>query len=392
MKAVRDPDGLTDQNKGNWTYKLGGNWAVTNWLRFRGTYGTSFRAPALFEEFKADETSFPSARTIDPCVNWAFNLAQGNIDQRIANNCAAAGIPSNYGGGSISATVHSSGGIGVLNPETSTALTGSIILTPRFPSLPQTHMSLAVDYFDIKVKGEVSQLGAQNIVFGCYDFPSFPNDPLCSLFDRGSAGTDPFAIGNVRDSYINIATQINKGFDFTALFQQGLGRWGSLSILGSATYQLKDITTLLPGSPPTSTNGDIGDPKLVGDLNATWKPNGGWTLFYGIEYYGKSSNDRKFKERHGGSLCQTSIIWGDYCVDVTVPAYFYHNVSITKDFGSPAHQLELTLGVRNVFDTRPPQVSTIGGAGLPSLIGPVVGTSQYDFLGRRVFFNISKKF
>jgi hypothetical protein len=26
------------------------------------------------------------------------------------------------------------------------------------------------------------------------------------------------------------------------------------------------------------------------------------------------------------------------------------------------------------------------------LLGPVVATSQYDFLGRRIFFNISKKF
>jgi len=48
--------------------------------------------------------------------------------------------------------------------------------------------------------------------------------------------------------------------------------------------------------------------------------------------------------------------------------------------------------MRNIFDTKPPRVSTIGGGGLPAEIGPVVGTSQYDFLGRRVFFNISKKF
>ena len=54
--------------------------------------------------------------------------------------------------------------------------------------------------------------------------------------------------------------------------------------------------------------------------------------------------------------------------------------------------LEATLGMRNIFDTRPPRVSTIGGGGLPSLIGPVVGTSQYDFLGRRVFLNLTKKF
>jgi hypothetical protein len=27
-----------------------------------------------------------------------------------------------------------------------------------------------------------------------------------------------------------------------------------------------------------------------------------------------------------------------------------------------------------------------------SMIGPVVSASQYDFIGRRVFFNVSKRF
>jgi iron complex outermembrane receptor protein len=253
-------------------------------------------------------------------------------------------------------------------------------------------MSLAIDYFDIHVKGEISQLGAQNIVFGCYDSPSYPTDPLCSLFDRGTNGTDPYAISNVHDKYINIADQRNKGIDFTALIQQGMGSWGSLTVLGNATYQLKDSIVLLPGSPAVSNNGDIGDPKFVGDLNVTWKPHGGWSFLWHTEFYGAASNEQKFKDRHGGSLCQTSVIWGNYCVVVRVPATFYHAFSVTKDIGSPQHLLELTVGMRNIFDTRPPRVSTIGGGGLPSEIGPVVGTSQYDFLGRRVFFNISKKF
>jgi iron complex outermembrane receptor protein len=392
VKNTRASDGFSDKDSGNWTYKVGGNWSVNDWLRFRGTYGTSFRAPALFEEFKANETSFPSARTIDPCVNYAFNLAQGNISQRIADNCASQGIPANYGGGSISATVHSQGGIGVLDPETSTALTASIILTPRFSFLPDTRLSLAVDYFDIKVKGEVSQLGAQNIIFGCYDSDSFPTDPLCSLFDRGTQGTDPFAIGNVRDAYINIARQENKGLDFTALVQQNLGRWGSLTLLGNATYQLKDKFVLLPSSPAQDNNGDIGDPKFVANINATWKPHGGWTFFWGTEIYGKASNDDKFKARHGGSLCQVSPIWGDYCVKLSVPTTFYHAVSVTKEFGDPRHKVEITLGMRNIFDKRPPRVSAIGGGGLPAEIGPVAAVSQYEFLGRRVFFNVSKKF
>jgi iron complex outermembrane receptor protein len=393
VKAVQSSTGISESNKWNWTYKLGGNWAVNSSLRFRGTYGTSFRAPALYEELKANETSFVSARTIDPCVNWALHLQQGDIDQRIADNCAAAGIPSNYGGGSITATVVSQGGIGQLKPETSKAKTASIVLTPRFSFLPRTRLSLAVDYFDIEVNGEISQLGGQTIVYGCYDSPDYPNDPLCSLFQRGGTGaTDQRAITTVHVRYINIASQKNKGIDFTALIQQGLGRWGSLTLLGNATYQLKDTVTLLSTSPIVNNNGNIGDPKFVADLNATWKPGGGWTFFWGTEMYGKSSNNRIFKERHGGSLCQTSVIWGDYCVDVTVPAYFYHNLSVTKEFGAPKNRLELTLGVRNLFNTRPPLVSTIGGAGLPSEIGPVVGTSQYDFLGRRFFVNLSKKF
>jgi iron complex outermembrane receptor protein len=391
VRSVQGGTGITESNKGNWTYKLGGNWAVNSWLRFRGTFGTSFRAPALYEEFKANETSFVSARTIDPCVQWGLNLQEGNIDQRVANNCAAAGIPNNYRGGSITATVISQGGIGQLKPETSKAKTGSIILTPRFGFLPRTRLSLAVDYFDIEVKGEISQLGAQTILFQCYDSPIYPTDPLCGLFDRG-LGSDPFAVTTVRDKYINISTQKNRGLDFTAVIQQNLGRLGSLTLLGNATYQLKDSIVLLPGSQPVSNNGDIGDPKFVGDFSATWKPHGGWSIFWGTEVYGSASNEAKFKERHGDSLCQTSIYWGNYCVALKVPATFYHNVSVTKEIGNPQHRLEVTLGIRNLFDTRPPRVSTIGGAGLPSEIGPVVGTSQYDFLGRRVFFNISKKF
>jgi iron complex outermembrane receptor protein len=76
-------------------------------------------------------------------------------------------------------------------------------------------------------------------------------------------------------------------------------------------------------------------------------------------------------------------------VDVKTPATFYHAVSVSKEVKD---NYEFTLGVSNLFNTRPPRVSTIGGVGIPALIGPVVGTSQYDFLGRRLFVNVSKKF
>jgi iron complex outermembrane receptor protein len=76
-------DGADDSDKGNWTYKLAGNWQVTDWIRFRATYGTSFRSPALFEQFLANESGF-LAQSNDPCVRWGLSE-----NEEIRANCAS---------------------------------------------------------------------------------------------------------------------------------------------------------------------------------------------------------------------------------------------------------------------------------------------------------------
>src|SRR5690606_5686128 len=143
-----------------------------------------------------DQTSFVSQRAVDPCIRWGEALAAGNISQRIADNCQAEGLAPDFAGGTITATVITGGGLGVLEAETSTSRTAGIIWTPAFADL-----SLSVDYFDIEVKDEVDQLGAGRIVFECYNSDFYPNDPLCNLFER-----DPLigGIDNIRDSFINI--------------------------------------------------------------------------------------------------------------------------------------------------------------------------------------------
>jgi iron complex outermembrane recepter protein len=217
VTSTRRVDGFSAKDNGNFTYKLGFNWEVTDWLRFRGTYGTSFRAPALFEQFLADQTSFSNQRNVDPCISWGTNLANNLINQQFADNCAADGVPANHTGTGIEATIITGGGIGVLEAETSKAKTASVILTPKFSFLPDTTVKLAVDYFDIEVNGEIAQLGAGNILAGCYASDFFPTDPLCSLFDRGQFDTNGNLISannvaSVRDSFINVNSQRNSGF------------------------------------------------------------------------------------------------------------------------------------------------------------------------------------
>ncbi|MDZ7770438.1 MAG: hypothetical protein U5K38_15960 [Woeseiaceae bacterium] len=98
------------------------------------------------------------------------------------------------------------------------------------------------------MKDEVDVLGARNIVARLLRCPEFfPDEPLCDLFDR-SAPTDPLpnAITEIRDSYINISRQHNRGIDLAIRYNTELpGTWGSLSIDSQHTFQLEDTLGLL---------------------------------------------------------------------------------------------------------------------------------------------------
>ena len=400
VKAVRASDGFTDKNNGNWTYKVMGNWQVTDWVRLRSTYGTSFRAPALFEQFLAGQVTGARQVNVDPCVDWADSLADGLITQRQAQNCAAdqapfgdptGGIDPDHTGGGIQVRVFNSGGIGQLEPETSRSWTASMILTPRLSFLPETDLALTVDYFDIKVEGEITQLGARNIVFGCYDAEDFPNNPLCQLFERGQIG-DPELIRHVFDSFININRQRNRGIDFTLRANHRFGANTRLSVLANATYQLQDDITLFGGE-IDDLNGEIGDPKLVADLNLNLD-RGPTSFFWGIDFVGRASNEKQFIEDNG-ALCfgdpETSnlpLIYGDtVCFDVVTKPTFYHSASITHRLVED--RFEITAGVSNIFDTKPPRIST---AGVVSLGQVASAASQYDWLGRRFFLSAKARF
>ncbi len=391
VKSIRASDGLSDADNGNLTYKLGLNWQVNDWLRLRGTYGTSYRAPALFEQFLANQTSFPGQRDIDPCIQWANNLAQGNITQQFANNCAADGVPGNHTGAGIEATAITGGGIGVLEPETSRAWTASIILSPKLSFLPDTRVSLALDYFDIEVNGEIAQLGAGNIISGCYSSDFFPNEPLCDLFQRNddtgtTTGGSPSNINNVRDSFINVNSQKNRGIDATVRIVHDFGGDAKLTLQSQMTWQLEDQTALFSGQ-FEDDNGEAGEPKWTGDFNALLDV-GPWSLLYGLDIVG-GTDDRADYLADNGTLCPTFTTFpGPVCLDLTTDAQFYHSFSVTREINK---RFEITLGMTNISDVKPPRVSQVGGNGV-STLGKGVIYSQYDLVGRRAFINMKVKY
>lgn len=388
VTATRQSDGLSDSSNGNWTYKLGLNWQTNDWLRFRATLGTSYRAPALFEQFLGNTTGFLDQLSIDPCINYGTALANGTLSQRVADNCASLGIPADYGGAGSSAIDISGGGIGVLEPETSRAKTFSIVLTPLEGFWSGNRWSLAVDYFDIKVKGEISQLGAGNIVFSCLNSENFPNDPVCSLFDRnGPDASQPFNITEVRDKFININQERNRGVDLTAQMTQDFGNLGKFAALAQMTWSIEDRTQLFVGG-TQSFEGTAGEPKWVGNFRFTWD-KGPWQLFWGLNVIGGTSDEQNLRDFLGGTLCiHSNLRDAEVCPIYRLKPQFYHSVSITRNIGD---RYRFIVGVSNLFNNKPPLVSNANA--VISTIGnaPVFGT-QYDLIGRRAFVSVQAKF
>lgn len=352
------------------TYKVGLNWQVTPSWRIRASKGTSFRAPALYELYLANQTSFPSQRTVDPCINWAAGLLAGTTTQRVADNCAnpagpGGGVPGNHTGAGSSVTLVQGGGFGQLKAEESEALTVGLIWSPDFLDL-----NVALDYFEIEVNDEVTALTGGQIVAGCYRSLTFPTDPLCSLFDRNPGHK---RIDEVRAKFINVASQTNRGIDLTVRYQHEFD-FGRFVMDSQFTWQLEDDIALFQGF-NVDNNGDLGDPDFVGNVNLRFE-RGDYTVNWFVEMIGKASDTEDQRDTNNAGTIR-------YKLHNEFTAY--HSLSLRRRMDD----WTFTGGVANLFDEHPPAVTP---AQVTSSVGTSYLGSQYDYYGRRLFLNVKKTF
>lgn len=356
-------------------YKVGLNWQIHPILRARATYGTSYRAPGLFELYLGDQTGFLGQTAIDPCVEWGEST-----NQNIRTNCAAAGVPDDYAGIGSSALSISSGGAGVLEPETSKAFTGGLIITPT-----NINLSIALDYFDIEVNDQVAQLTAGSILGGCYGGNQFPNT-FCDLFDRDTDPNSPsyLNITEVRNQFINVNQQKTTGLDVTLRYEHELD-FGELSFDLQATYTFddyQDTFTGVDGFDTNEFNGSLGQPDLVANSNIQFR-RGDWTVSWFTDFVSRMS---EFELLEGDTFDFTGVNGtqeGFYKV-FTEP-YFQHGASVRYS-GSDWSAI---VGVTNIFDEAPAAVSS----GVDNRLGNTsLSSTQFDLRGRSAFVRLSKAF
>lgn len=349
------------------TYKAGILYKPTEFLTFRVSQGTSYRAPALFEQFLGATSGFvPNSN--DPCNNYT---APG-VNPNRAANCAALNLPANWdvgaGGNNQSIRVFQAGGAAQgLEAETSDNLTvGAILETTFWNREIFGTLAIAVDYFDIVINNGVSRAGTGFLLSECYDSPNF-SSPFCAYSERAPV-TNALT---VYDSFTNIASQTAMGYDFNIRWDR---RFGDVAVVVNASVtRFKEQTfQARPNAAVRDSNGELNNPELTGsiDANFTWKR---WRVRYGVEWV----SDMESYTINGLNPATTPF-------DLDVPDYYLHNASLRytgEDWG-------FTLGVRNIADETPPEISY----GVTNRVGNSPLYSGYDYRGREVFMNVSRSF
>jgi outer membrane receptor protein involved in Fe transport len=348
-------------NGGFTSYTYGGRFKPISDIEFRGNFTRSFRAPAITELFTSQSDIFTTVP--DPCDSR--NVSGGTKPAIRAANCAAFytafGItsPASFQSNAVGATVRgTTSGDGNLKNEKADSWTMGAVLRPRF--IP--NLRIAIDYYDIRINGVITNLGAAALSTGCFDNINFNTadvqnaNQFCSRLQRlpnGQINPD----GGVRTGFVNGDYRAFRGWSVEAnykfdLADIGLENAGKLDLQGSIfrTLMLEESAN---GVAVDFIDQEIGTPEWAGQFNIGYTRGG-----FGFDFQGNFQSSVLFDRDF---TAETRDI-------LVLDRYWSFNSSVSYKFKENSL---VRLSVTNLFDADPP---------FP-LAGAALGV--YDTLGRR---------
>ena len=310
--------------------KIGVRYQPTKEVLLRGSANTGFRAPTLYEIYQPQSTTFTSDNYDDPLLCPGGNAVAG----------ASAGVVC---GQQVLQRLGGPGGVGLpantLKPEKSKAFSLGLVFEPT------SNISLGFDVWQITIKDQISALPEQ-AVFGnpakytgrfvrCSQIPASGAGITRSDIDACTGfpgiGFDPIA-------YIDAATENlgelrTSGIDLSATWRSGATPYGNFGVSIDGTYvtnykyQRERDGEFINALGRYSDNAPVFRWQHV--LTGSWS-SGPWAATVG----------QRFKS---GYTDQDGVN--------TVGSYSLIDLSLTW---TAMKNLNLTLGVANLFDTDPP--------------------------------------
>ena len=353
------------------TWKGAVDWEVTDWLRMRGNYSRAIRAPNLSELYAPTSQGFVGGR--DPC------LAVNRPGQAQKDLCVSQGVPRAFIdtltiGASQGFNTESGGNVN-LQEERANTLTLGMELRPT--SVP--NLVFSVDFYDIKVKDAISQVGAQVLIDTCF------NTLLATSVSCQAIARDTFSgnINFVNAPLLNVAERRVQGLDVAAGYSFDLPGAVSIASEGSRlamsanlSWQFKNSTVPAAGLPTIDCAGYYGGACSSDSVRIS--PS--FRAFGGIDYIsGGFSFRNQFRVVGGLDLLpgappsQSGSLGAESYWDISTRWEFLKNFTL---FG----------GVNNLLDNQPPVMGFAAGG--DSNTNPQL----YDVIGRQYFVGVGVKF
>ena len=323
---------------GSFNPKVSLRYQPTRQLLVRSSFNKGFRAPTLFDLFGPQTTTNSSDTYNDPLLcpgGTPIPGANPNIVCEQQQNIRGGGNPD-------------------LQPERSRTWSVGAVFEP-LPAL-----TVSADYWDIKLKDQISQLAEQTIFA---DFAKYRD-----LFVYDASGT---RLNYVLDITSNLGEVRTRGLDLSVLYRLPRNPWGNISVSLDGTYVNKYEYQNERGGPFTQNAGRYADATPV------------------------------FRWRHNLLLTMVS---GDYTFNLSnryMSHYVDQNTSVAPEFfNNVGHYstwslsttftgnklFELTAGIKNLFDEEPPFTNQVTNFQLG------YDPRYTDPLGRTVYARLTYKF
>ena len=384
-----------EQNFGDeFTYSVKGEVTPFETLRFRGTFGTTFRAPNLREQFLADQAGVIAGGN-DPCVVPSTANMGGVYDpngdsrsQTVLDNCVLDGVDPTALGLQANVLIPTrAGGADDIGPETSESYTFGFVWTQNFTEAFDLDLSLT--YFDIEVEDTVEELDPETILTRCYnDDPGLAN-ALCSRVARRGVNPENNTVARVDSSFVNLGLVTSAGYDLNVRYSDDFtigDTFVEMQWTLTGTFYDELLEQIDADSPVDDRVGEAGFPEeafiLRGNFNF-----GNWGASYRTRYIGDfalDADDVDVSTNRAGRTACAALGGPTTCVQANAGgSQMYHDLSLTYE----SDTWSVTAGMRNLFDKEPPLIDQGEG---PTRFNYVV-QSTYDLYGRRFFLNAEKR-
>ena len=357
-------DQLPSANLGNTfsdvTYKLSFRYTPIELVSFRGSVGTGFKAPNLTDIAGVLEYNGSTSGSYACPFPGSAGCLPGSAQYDLL------------------AGPNGKSGSDGLKPEKSTQFGFGVRIDP----LPQ--LSVALDYWNVKIKNQVESQGiAEQVAF---------NNPsaYASLFVNpylDPAGFQTIALEQVP---FNGGEAQYSGIDLNANYHVDLG-FGRFNAIWTGTYMLKQQYTDGPGLPELTDLGVYGPDqqvvfRIISNLELSLQ-TGDWVNTL-LAHYKSGYRDASysagsaavFLANADGSLGAPTAFGG-----LQVPSYYTFDWQTAYDIEK---NIRLTAGVRNIADKAPPLSLQTGGGG--NAVG--FDGRYYDPTGRTFYVRGDVKF